>query len=151
MECKPAARMGQDDEDGADAAARAAGARSRPRLTVEDPQPGRLMAVPTPDRAPAMLARRWRDAAARLRAACRAVDVSETEETVAEQDAADREASDALGALAAIAGASPELLRAHADALEWLMEVYGVMSEDQHYASLGRTIIAELRLIAGRA
>lgn len=93
--------------------------------------------------------RRWREAAAMLDAVCRVVNETETVATLSLQDAADDAASEALGGLAAISGTDPRLLEAHADALEWLIEQFGALSEGKHYAALGRAIVADLRLLSG--
>lgn len=141
---------GRLDDPDADRPRSPDGARRHP-AGVEGLDARRSAAWQKAGRDPAALARRWREAAARLEAACRRVGEAETEATVAQQDAADAEASEALGALAGISGSDPRLLAAHADALEWLMDEFGVLSEDRHYAALGRAIVAELRLLAGAA
>ena len=99
---------------------------------------------------PATVVRAWREAASLLEAAVEAVAAFECPETVAIQDAANIRAGEAFAALAAVEALDPEVLRGHADALEWLIRTFGALSDNPSDATPCRSIAAELRAAADR-
>lgn len=118
-------------------------------MTCDPPSAGRRSPEdPGAATDPATLVRNWREAASLLEAACAVVATYESPETVAIQDAANLRATEAFAALAAVTSLDPVVLRAHADALEWLMVNFGALSDGRGEPVLGHAIADELRALA---